>query len=78
MQGIVALTKKFPISDVRGRGLMVAVEFGGEDGGLLAKTGVASAVTKAAGRRNMLLLSAGTLISLLALRLGPPRLLARA
>jgi len=59
VEGIVALTEKFPISDVRGRGLMVAVEFGGADGGLTAKTGVASAVTKAAGRRNMLLLSAG-------------------
>ena len=38
---------------------MVAVELGGLDGGLTAKAGTASAVTKAAGNRNMLLLSAG-------------------
>lgn len=59
MQGIVELSKKYPISDIRGRGLMVAVEFGGADGGLVAKPGTASLITKAAGRRNMLLLSAG-------------------
>lgn len=38
---------------------MVAAEFGGTDGSLVAKPGTASLVTKAAGRRNMLLLSAG-------------------
>lgn len=59
LQGVTELAKKFPIIDVRGRGLMVAVEFGGADGGLIAEPGTASAVTKAAGRRNMLLLSAG-------------------
>ena len=59
LQGLVAMSKKYPISDIRGRGLMVAVGFGSPDGGLTAKTGVASQVTKAAGRRNMLLLSAG-------------------
>ena len=60
-QGLVELSKKFPISDIRGRGLMVAAEFGSPDGGLVAQAGTASAVTKAAGRRNMLLLSAGAL-----------------
>jgi 4-aminobutyrate aminotransferase len=59
VEGLVALSRKYPISDVRGRGLMVAAEFGAADGGLVAKPGVAAAVTKAAGKRNMLLLSAG-------------------
>ena len=44
---------------------MVAVEFGSPDGGLTAKPGTASQVTKAAGRRNMLLLSAGMQFHLL-------------
>ena len=61
LQGLVAMADKYPISDVRGRGLMVALEFGGADGSLVAKSGVAAAVTKAAGKRNMLLLSAGAL-----------------
>lgn len=59
VEGLVKLSEKYPISDIRGRGLMVAVEFGSPDGGLTAKPGTASQVTKAAGRRNMLLLSAG-------------------
>lgn len=53
------LAQKYPISDIRGRGLMVAAEFGGVDGSLVADPGTASQVTKAAGKRNMLLLSAG-------------------
>ena len=53
------LQQQFPIIDVRGRGLMVAAEFGGADGGLTAKPGTAAAITKAAVARNMLLLSAG-------------------
>ena len=53
------LQQHFPIIDVRGRGLMVAVEFGGSHGSLSAKYGTAAAITKAAGQRNMLLLSAG-------------------
>ncbi len=60
LQGLVELAKRFPISDVRGRGLMVAIEFGGEDGSLTPRPGVATAVTKAALKRNMLLLTAGT------------------
>ena len=38
---------------------MVAAELGGKDGGLAAEYGVASRVTKAAGARGMLLLTAG-------------------
>ena len=53
------MADKYPIIDVRGRGLMCAVEFGGQDGGLSASPGIAAAITKAAGRRNMLLLVAG-------------------
>ena len=63
VQGLVQLADKYPIIDVRGRGLMCAVEFGGHDGSLTASPGVAAAVTKAAGKRNMLLLTAGTLLS---------------
>ena len=59
MQGLMRLAEKFPIIDVRGRGLMVAAEFGSPEGGLTAKPGTASAVTKACVSRNMLLLSAG-------------------
>ena len=55
------LQQQFPLIDVRGRGLMVAVEFGGTDGSLSAKYGTAAAITKAAVKRNMLLLSAGML-----------------
>ena len=62
MQGLVQLADKYPIIDVRGRGLMCAVEFGGHDGSMTASPGVAAAVTKAAGKRNMLLLTAGTLL----------------
>ncbi|CAL8464181.1 g3716 [Coccomyxa elongata] len=57
--GLLEMTGKYPIIDIRGRGLMCAVEFGGRDGGMSAELGVAAAVTKAAGRRNMLLLTAG-------------------
>ena len=56
------MSKKYPIIDVRGRGLMVAVEFGeqrGVDGSYTAKAGCAAAVTKAAQKRNMILLTAG-------------------
>lgn len=56
------MSKRYPIIDVRGRGLMVAVEFGeqrGVDGSYTAKPGCAAAVTKAAQRRNMILLTAG-------------------
>lgn len=59
VQGLLEMTGKYPIIDIRGRGLMCAVEFGGRNGGMSAEPGVAAAVTKAAGRRNMLLLTAG-------------------
>ena len=59
------MTDKYPIIDVRGRGLMCAVEFGGHDGGLSASPGIAAAITKAAGKRNMLLLVAGAGLGML-------------
>ena len=62
MQGLLELSKKYPIIDIRGRGLMVAVEFGEQrsvDGSYTAKAGCAAAVTKAAQKRNMILLTAG-------------------
>ncbi|PNW79407.1 hypothetical protein CHLRE_09g413750v5 [Chlamydomonas reinhardtii] len=68
-EGLVKLASELPpglIADVRGRGLMVGVEFGGvTDGGSAAprfatpKKGVAYAVTKASAARDMLLLTAG-------------------
>ena len=74
-QGLLELAKRFPIIDVRGRGLMVAAEFGAPDGGLKAPYGVAAKVTKACGRRNMILLSAGAAGNLRR-NLPPPRLVA--
>lgn len=62
VQGLLELSKKYPIIDIRGRGLMVAVEFGEQrsvDGSFTAKAGCAAAVTKAAQKRNMILLTAG-------------------
>ena len=62
LQGLLELSKKYPIIDIRGRGLMVAVEFGEQrsvDGSYTAKAGCAAAVTKAAQKRNMILLTAG-------------------
>ena len=56
------MSNRYPIIDVRGRGLMVAIEFGeqrGVDGSYTAKAGCAAAVTKAAQKRNMILLTAG-------------------
>ncbi len=64
LQGLLELSKKYPIIDIRGRGLMVAVEFGEQrsvDGSYTAKPGCAAAVTKAAQKRNMILLTAGQL-----------------
>ena len=64
VQGLLELSKKYPIIDIRGRGLMVAVEFGEQrsvDGSYTAKSGCAAAVTKAAQKRNMILLTAGQL-----------------
>lgn len=59
IQGLVDLSERFPIVDIRGRGLMVALEFGGPTGGLVADPGTASAITAAAAKRNMLLMGAG-------------------
>lgn len=59
-QGLVALAAKFPaIMDVRGRGLMVAMEFGGRDGGLLGESGTAAKVVSSARDRGLLMLTAG-------------------
>ena len=57
---MVHLAESYPIADVRGRGLMVAVEFGGpnrEPEG--APYGVAAKVVAAARDRGLLLLTAG-------------------
>lgn len=53
--------QRYPIIDVRGRGLMLAAEFGRRqpDGSLRADPGTASKLTHAAGRRGLLLLGAG-------------------
>ncbi|GIL51766.1 hypothetical protein Vafri_7690 [Volvox africanus] len=70
MAGLADLVAELPpglIADIRGRGLMVGVEFGGgsgsSDGNMPRYTpahkGVASAITKACAARGMLLLTAG-------------------
>eukprot|EP00877_Chromochloris_zofingiensis_P004955 jgi/Chrzof1/14460/Cz09g03230.t1 len=59
MTGLVGLTKKYPIIDIRGRGLMVGVEFGGKDGGYQAEKGTSSAIQKAAFKRKVLFMPAG-------------------
>ena len=53
------LLEKYPIIDIRGRGLMSALEFGGLDGSLEAEPGTAGKVVKACAERGMLILSAG-------------------
>eukprot|EP00898_Chlorokybus_atmophyticus_P007338 jgi/Chlat1/7605/Chrsp64S00557 len=59
VQGLVSLAKRFPIIDIRGRGLMVAAEFGGSDGSVTPKSGVATAVSRACYSRGMLIMTAG-------------------
>ncbi len=51
--------QKYPIIDVRGRGLMLAAEFGGVDGRLTARPHTAADITHAAAKRGMLLMGAG-------------------
>lgn len=58
-QGLVPLLEKYPIVDIRGRGLMSAIEFGGRDGSLNPEYGTAGKVVKACGDRGLLILSAG-------------------
>jgi len=45
--------------DIRGRGLMSALEFGGRDGSLHAEPGTAAKLVKAANERGLLILAAG-------------------
>lgn len=60
MRGLLDIAARNPaIRDVRGRGLMVAAELGAADGGFPSPSGLAGKITAAAGRRDMLLLSAG-------------------
>ncbi len=40
MAGVLELAKRYPIIDVRGRGLMVGLEFGGLDGSRTAQKGI--------------------------------------
>jgi len=50
-EGLVALAQRYPIVDIRGRGLMVAIELGA--------AGSAAKVCKAAFERDMILITAG-------------------
>ena len=59
------LLEKYPIVDIRGRGLMSAMEFGGRDGSLDAEPGTAAKLVKAAGERGLLILQAGAHVALL-------------
>lgn len=56
---LYCLLQKYPIIDVRGRGLMLAAEFGGADGSLAARPHTAADLTHAAAQRGMLLMGAG-------------------
>lgn len=65
LQGMVRLAESYPIIDVRGRGLMVAIEFGGpgrETEG--AAYGTAAKVVAAARDRGLLILTAGDALPL--------------
>lgn len=58
-EGLVRLAARYPIIDVRGRGLMCAAEFGGRGGGVDAEAGVASRVATAALGRGLMVMTAG-------------------
>jgi len=74
--GLVELAGRYPIIDVRGRGLMLAVEFGAAGGGSLdAAPGTAAAVAYAAGRRGLMVMTAGARE---ALRFLPPLIISEA
>jgi len=51
--GLQKLMKKYPICDIRGKGLMVGIEFNRD-----CAYGTAAAITKEASKRKMLLLTA--------------------
>ncbi|EFN54607.1 hypothetical protein CHLNCDRAFT_8428, partial [Chlorella variabilis] len=59
--GLLKLGEKYPIADVRGRGLMLAAEFGEPQpgGGIAARPHTAADLAHAAGQRGLLLLGAG-------------------
>ena len=60
LQGLVHLAESYPVIDVRGRGLMVAMEFGGPGRELEgAPYGTAAKVVAAARDRGLLMLTAG-------------------
>jgi len=69
MQGLARLSSSYPITDIRGRGLMVGLEFGGKDGSRNAEKGVVGKVMKAAFKRNLLTMGAGARESM---RILPP------
>eukprot|EP00775_Hariotina_reticulata_P014082 gene14082-14203_t len=67
MSGLLKLADKYPIIDIRGRGLMVGIELGSSSRGssssssdwLKPEKGVTMKLVKAALQRNMLLMPAG-------------------
>ena len=60
MSGLVELSRDFPVTDVRGRGLMVAMELGGPNGERDgARPGIAAQISAEALNHGLLILTAG-------------------
>lgn len=60
MTGLLAIKDKgYPVADIRGKGLMVAVEFGGPHGELDAPYGIAVEVMKACREKGLIIMTAG-------------------